>query len=713
MIAVDKLAHNDLSEKLVAVQAERTKNTNLPFFRVMVGYYFAMTASMQRCGIKLPNGAVMPINMFSVALGPSGCGKTSTVNMMEDEVLHLFRQKFTDETFPVLAEQNFPKLANKRAGRKGTDPDDELESLRVEFENQGELAFSFDQATVPAVKQARHKLLMASAGSINMQIDELGNNLLGAGDVLSTMVELFDIGKTKNKLVKNTAENLRTEEIQGRTPANVLLFGTPNRVLDGSKVEDAYRGMLDDGYARRAFFAYINRHVSINNKTAAEVLKEQLAGVNEKELASLATKFARLADPAHVNKVLSMSNAVSLAYIEYKHACEREAALLPEHEDIRSIELMHRHAKVLKLAGAYAFMEGATSLELAHLEAAMLVAHESGENFKHMMTRDRAYVKLAKYIASCGRSLTQPDLVEDLPFYKGSAAQKSDMMNLAIAHGYQNNILIKKAVRGGIDFVSGETLEATDLLKMTVSYSQDLAHGYANETCEFEQLHLLTSAIGHHWTNHHFQDGHRHDEKAIPGFNMIVLDVDHGINLSTAMMLMKDYKALFYVTKRHTDTEQRFRIVLPTNYQLKLDRDTYKEFMTNLFEWLPFEVDEATGQRARKWLSHNGHYAYQEGKLFDVLPFIPETTKNEQRQNMLTDQASMDNLERWVINNSAEGNRSNQLMRYAYVLVDAGFDYDGIRQKVNSLNEKMPNKLEEVEILSTIMVTVAKAIAKR
>ena len=144
-----------------------------------------------------------------------------------------------------------------------------------------------------------------------------------------------------------------------------------------------------------------------------------------------------------------------------------------------------------------------------------------------------------------------------------------------------------------------------------------------------------------------------------------------------------------------------------------MDAKDYKEFMANIYEWLPFEVDTATNQRARKWMSHNGHYEYNEGEVLDALPFIPKTSKNEERKGLMNSQQSMDNLERWVINNIGDGNRNNLLLRYAMILLDGGFDFEAIRTKVMSLNEKIADKLEEAEIMATILTTVMKAIAKR
>jgi hypothetical protein len=304
-------------------------------------------------------------------------------------------------------------------------------------------------------------------------------------------------------------------------------------------------------------------------------------------------------------------------------------------------------------------------------------------------------------------------MVEDLPFYRGTPAQKSEMLSLAIAYGYKNNIIIKKSFNDGIEWLRGETLKPTDLNKMVISYSDDMTTGYANEHAPFDQLHKLTQVDGKHWVAHHLNGGYRNEENCIPGFNLVVIDVDGGVNISTAKLLLKNYKFLLYTTKRHTDDEQRFRIVLPINYELAMDAKDYKEFMSNIYSWLPFDVDTATNQRARKWLSNNGHYEYNDGDVLDALPFIPKTSKNEDRKQLLESQGSMDNLERWVLNNIGDGNRNNLLLRYAMILLDGGFDFDGIRSRVVSLNDKTADKLTEAEIMSTIMVTVMKAISKK
>ena len=713
MKTFEEMAYHPASERLVSILCSKTQNSNPLFFRVLVGYYFSLVASMMRTTIATHDRGDIPVNLYALNLSTSGSGKGFSTNIMENGVIHLFRQRFLEETFPILAEQNLPKLAVKRANRKSTDPDEELARVQKEFDNLGSLVFSFDSGTPAAVKQMRHKLLMADAGSVNLQIDEIGSNLVGNVDVLNTFLELYDMGLIKQKLVKNTSENVRSEEIVGRTPTNMLLFGTPAKLLNGGKTEEELYSMLETGYARRCFFGYSRS----SNKTL-ELTPEQVYTMltnqdSDKFLEEFSSKLENLADIINVNKRLQMSKETSLLLIEYRLKCEREAEQYPEHEEIKKAEISHRYFKALKLAGAYAFVDDSPELTQDHLYQAIKLAEESGDAFNRLLTRDRPYVKLAKYIASCKRDVTQADMVEDLPFYRGATGQKQEMLNLAIAYGYKNNIIIKKSFSDGIEFLRGETLKESSLDRCVISYSNDIALNYVNEFAPFDKLHKLTQINGMHWVAHHLANGHRNEENCIAGFNLVVFDVDGGTNLSTVKLLLKNYKFLIYTTKRHTDEENRFRIIMPINYQLELDAKDYKEFMSNIYEWLPFEVDTATNQRARKWLSCEGHYEYNDGEVLDALPFIPKTSKNEARKELMNSQQSMDNLERWILNNSGDGNRNNMLLRFATILVDAGFGFDQVKDKVFALNNKMPDKLEEAEIFTTILITVGKKIAAR
>ena len=705
MIPYESLRHHEASEELVKVLIDRIQVNEPLFFRLMVAFHFSMAAASMRTNIRMPEGNTIPVNMYCVNLGPSNFGKTRASNIITKEVLDQFIPRFMEETFPIKAANEIAKISKKRAVRKQVDPDEELERVEKEFEMLGELVFSFDSGTDVAAKQLRQKLLMAKAGAINLIMDEVGLHITKNGDLLDLFMELYD-GEVKTKLVKNTRENIRSAEIRGVTPANVLMFGTPNKLLDGSKMEADLMTMLESGYGRRCFYGLVKAGVEKVVLTPEESLNRAKAANQSPVLDRLSNQFGALADFVNLNKTLEMPEETALAMYAYKTDCEERAEKYKEHEDILKVELASRFFKAVKVAGAYAFVDGSAVITLEHFYAAVKLAEESGKAFESILKREKPHIKLAKYIANIDEEVTHADLIEELPYYPKSQSQRQELLNLAIAHGYKNNIIIKKSFSDGIEFLRGETLKPTNLDEMHLSYSKDLANGYIEQKAPFGMLHKLTQSVGHHWANHSFKNNHRTEENAIPGFNMVVIDVDGGVSLNTAKLLLKQYQYLIYTTKRHTEQENRFRIILPLNFELKLDAKDYKEFMRNVFEWLPFPVDDGTDQRSRKWLSHNGSYEYNEGELVDALPFIPKTSKNEERKKLLNDQHSLDNLERWVMNNTGDGNRNKMLLRYAMILVDSGFSFQQIRTKIASLNEKLPDPLTETELDRTVMVTV-------
>lgn len=628
---------------------------------------------------------------------------------MEDSVIAGFREKFLQETFEVVAEDTIAKLSLKRAVKTNADPDQELEKTRREFASLGPLVFSFDSGTTPAVKQMRYKLLMAGAGSINLEIDEVGANLLGNSEVLTAFLELFD-GKIKPKLTKNTTDNTRGEDLDGRTPTNMMLFGTPTDLLDGSKTEDEFFSMLKTGYARRCFFGISESNTKNLEITAAELYDLLTDKVKNTTLETIADSFTDLADIGYFNRCLTVSKDVTIELLEYKISCEKRAATLGEHEEILRTEIAHRYFKALKLAGAYAFVDGSHSLTEQHLHNAIKLAEDSGRAFERILRREPAYVKLAKYISTIGIEVTHADLFEALPFYKGSQATRNELLHLATAYGYKNNIVIKKSFINNIEILRGESLQVTNLEELVLSHSADVAFNYTPVKGKWSQFEKLTQLPNHNWCVHQFADEHRQDSSVIDGFNLVVLDVDNGTTLVEAMKLLEGYCAHFHTTKRHGINGDRFRIVLPMSHVLKLDEKDYKEFMNNIYEWLPFDVDKSTLDRPRKWSTHTGTFHTVDGELLDILPFIPKTEKNETMKKQILSLQSLNNLERWFAIRMQEGSRNNQLIKYALCLTERGQDYGQVQDLVLALNSKIPNPLDKEEIYSTIMRSVGKAL---
>lgn len=711
MIDLKGVEHHPAIKEIVQVLCNQTQNTDTGFFQVQAAYFLGKLASNMRATVVTKDRGEIPVNIYALGLATSGFGKGHSVYIMENQFIKGFKQRFVEETMPIVAEKHLWKIAAERAVRKGTDEQEEFEKAEAEYQRAGTFPFTFDSGTPPAVKQLRHKLIMGDIGSINLQIDEIGSNLIGSTDVLTLFLELYDQGIVKQKLTKNTAENQRGEEIDGKTPANMLLFGTPSKLLDGGQTEDQFYSFLDTGYARRCLFG-IGQHnkKALYSLTPTEIWNRLVQPKNSTVISKWATQFHKLAAPQMYGWRMEMDDTVGIQLLTYKIECEKAADLLADHEEIKKAELSHRYFKVLKLAGAYAFIDESNEVEMEHIMQAILLVEESGAAFQTILNREKTYVKLAKYIADVDTEVTHADLHEALPFYKSGNAARNEMMTMAMAWGYKKHIIIKKTFIDGIEFFKGETLQETNVDELILSHSDNWAYDFEPELAQFENLYILTQLEGHHWANHHFASKHRSAQNAIPGFNMVVIDVDGGVSLDTAHELMKEFKFMTYTTKRHSEENNRFRMIIPINYILELDGDEYKEFMQGIVNWLPFKTDEEANQRERKWESyHAGTYHYNhEGELLDALRFIPKTSKNEQYRKEFQQVQSLDNLERWFAQRIASGNRNNQMLKYALALVDTGMNLMEISQQVHAFNKKLNKPLEENEIDSTIMVTVAK-----
>lgn len=500
------VSYHPIVEQLAKILCERTRSDDPSFFRIMASYYIVKIASMMRCSIATADRGKIPVSMYAINLATSGHGKGHSMNIFEDSIIKAFRSRFLESTFPEIAAKNINNRATKRANRFGSDPDEMKAQMEADFEHMGPLLFSFDSGTPAAVKQMRDKLLMAGAGSMNLEIDEIGSNLIGQTEILNAFLELFDVGKLKQKLLKSTNDNKRLEEIQGKTPTNMLLFGTPNKLMDGGKTEEEMISFLEIGFARRCIFGYSLKSRKSTSQTAKQIFKTLTSKSADKYLQQVSHDMEKLADSVNFDNTLTMQEPVAIALFQYRLDCEERADQLPEHQEIQRAELEHRYFKAMKLAGGYAFIDKDSEILDKHLWQAIKLVEDSGTALHKILNREHAHIKLARYIAGVGADVTHADISEDLPFYKGTGAFKNEMMKYAIGWGYKNNVIIKRFEADDIEFFRGEALHEVNLKEINVSYSTDVAVGYQNDVIPFAEIGTLTGASGYHWTNHHLGD---------------------------------------------------------------------------------------------------------------------------------------------------------------------------------------------------------------
>lgn len=697
---------NKLQEDIVDILVAKTGNNDRSFFRVMVAYKFAEIATNMRTTVEYMGTKNIPTNMYALDLAPSGYSKNASMNVLEKEIFKKFKDSFMNMSFPTIGDVNIDKLANDYSIASGCDIAEAKHLIMKEYNNLPKFLYSFGSSTPEGFKAMRAKLSMSGIGATNNVVDEIGSNLTNNTETMTVQLEAYDMGDSKQKLIKTDGGN---SDLRGSVPSNLFAFGTQSKLFDGASVEKNFFELLETGYARRFIVGFVENHTRDTTLSAEDMYDKIMSSSIDMDIISLSNYFDGFANASQYGKSISMSKDVSIELINYRLECDEKANNLKEHENIYEAVLRHSYWRALKIAGAYAFVMDEPSITSEILGNAIALVDESNRCFKSMLARPKAYVRLAKYIANVGRKITQVDLIEDLPFYRGTESQKRELMQLAVAHGYNNNIIIKNTMKDGVEFFEGESLIATDLNHITCSWSKDITEGYKTANSRFHNLHQLVCGNGFHYCAHSFVDGYRKSDKAIEGFNLLILDVDNGLPIDVCKTLLKEYTFLIATTKRHTEAHNRYRIIIPMSHTLKLNAQDYKTFMKNVFDWLPFSSDEQTSDIARKWESHKGTHLYNDGKLFDVMDFIPNTPKETKYKDRIKRIGNSDMLQRWfLINYSDEDGRNNTLIKYALALLDDGMNSENIRHSVYDMNTKFENPISELEIESTVMKTVIK-----
>lgn len=712
----DSLEHHPFIEEVGAALAAKTNNPDPAMFRVMSAWHLTKAVSNMHGMVKSAVGSPMPINMYGICLAPSGAGKGHAMSTLEQGIFGRYFSALNDKI-----EEAEHEAVNRISSRYVSDAglDEGLSRTKAERDvtELGPYVETFDSGTAPAIKQLRAKIQQLGFGALNLQIDEIGSNLSSSEEALTTFLELYDLGQIKQKVTKVTKESSRTLDNRSCTPANLLMFGTPSKLFDGGNTEKLFIDLVTAGYARRSFFSWQASRRGMRTISQDEAFQKAVALLTALDQSPWIEKVRFLLQGER-KKIYSLSDRADKQLFAYRVYCEQRSEEYPEHqEDVRA-EMMHRHIKTMKVAAAFAALERLPVVLIRHINHAIALAEESGKAFQTMLTRDKPYIRLAKYITTNKNRMTQADLVATLPYYTGSQSARNDMMNLATSWAYSHDKLIRKEYADGIEFFSGEALEQTDLSAIPLSYSSHMADNYTNSTPAWDKLPKLLLAQDLHFTNHLLAAGehgmgHRSEANIIEGCNFIVLDVDGTASLPLARSVLEDFQYYIYTTKSHKDDDHHYRIVMPLSHKVNLNREVFQNFMRNIYNWLPFEVDVAAKDRCRKWASHPGQLEENAGMLLDATQFIPNTIRQEKMSLAADGLKNLPALERWFALQMSAGNRNNMLARFAFVLVDTGLSLPEIETRVISLNNSQSDKLSMAEIQQTVLRSVAQRIQQR
>ncbi len=699
---------NETISQLVRLVRTKTPEVNKYFTTMMVMNKVAQIVGNMRGKISYMDGSIIPLNMYGVMLATSGYGKGKTNNILEENITNGFIDKFMNSYAPKISSDALEDLSERNSVQYGTELTESRAKVMKEWDRLPKHLYSFSDATLEGFKAKRVKLSMIDLGATNLEVDEIGLALERISDIIGLVLEVYDGGKAKSKLIK-----VDSNSDAKKVPANVFFFGTPSKLLSGGRIEKLFIEFLDNGYARRTVFGYIEEDAEIEEINSADILASMRRVDTEQEMRNISDYLARFASDNYHNKIISVDDKEAIMILDYKTSCENRSRELRKHQEIQKAELKHRHWKMFKIAGILSFIDNRNNISEEDVLDAIEFVEESGQAFDRIMNRSPNHERLLDFILDQKRSITQADLVESLHFYgQLGKVQKEEMLVLASSFAYSHNAVITRKFNDGVEFISAKILEDNSGEQTILSISTDITEGYDNKIGKFDNLkNILKSNF--HYCSHHFNDGYRDWEHARPKFNIVILDIDDGDSLQLVMALMNDYKYLIGTTKRHQKEGygDRFRMVLQLDRTIELDRDEHSMFMENIFNWLPFNVDTACKDIARKYMGYPEALLFEnEGQTIPSIDFIPHTSKSINTAKRITDLSSLDSLERWFSLNSSSGNRNNLTHRFAMMLVDGGLDYETIEEKVRKMNDSLDSPLPERELYASVFTTVRKKL---
>lgn len=692
---VKKMKYNRIQEDMLEVVRSKTGVKDLDFSRLVTAFYLVKAASQLHLQVDTPANGIVPCNMYAFGFAASGQNKGYSSFIIEKLLLKKFYNKL-QKLQGHIEDKNIVQLSYKIKSKN-------LEELVEEFASLGPYIDWFDSATLAAIKQYRQRIMMSGYGSMTMIVDEIGY-FLAENDIFKLFLILWDIGVSGEKLLKVTSDQKRSTPLDKMTPTNLLCFGTGSKLFDGGSTEKIFMDFLKSGYARRSFFAHSATTTYDTNLSAQDRWLDAINNSNAKTIKKIQAKLSVVANKKKV-KPIKMPRDTGIKLYEYRIYCEERINKLHESEEELSAYLLHAHMRVAKLAAVYTFFDGSSVMTPKHLEAAIKLSEDSYVTLKnYILARPEPHVRLIKYISNANTPVTHADLAK-LPYYPKTKQAQEQQLMLAEAWGYTHGVTLTRKLKSNIEFLDATAMDKFNPDKLILAHSQHITEDYQN--VEFNEKTLLEflNTVGVNYVNHHLKGGYRNEKNCKPGSNIIILDIDEPLFMDTVKLVLEDYKFIAYETKRSTKKKPRVRILLFLNYVPNLKKSEYAKFCTNIYNWVPFDVDRQTNQRSRKWLTSNKNITVNEGKLLNIFKFLPETKENELLKVISKNIGSLPQFESWILKEWKEGNRNNLLFRYKRVLKERGYNKKRVAQLITHLNNSSNSPLLDNELQHTVLLT--------
>jgi hypothetical protein len=681
-------------------------------------------SSHLRKSIELHDGTLVPTNAIVFALAGSGLSKDKSLNAVRKS-LSLGYSQIEDQR------KEFAKTKAESAARtEGDDAENWPKYYRAPKPLQTGLG------TVEGLMHHFADIAENPTGAGSIMSSEIGSELQTNGsmvDIIKTISVAYDLGNIPAKIVKSH-EN-QTSEIKG-LPINALFFGSHEALLFDNQIKAKFRLVFNTQLARRSIFAFTPEapeklHITSvkglyelreAERHRARMAQEELNGLTCDLVSNTTTDSLKISDEA-----MQLFDV----YLEYNTLISDD---MPNKFPISKLSRRHKQWLALKLAGNYAVLDNAETLEEEHYTYAIntveLLSNDLSD-FEHELIKE-PYEQLAdmcKFNAENGQfELTLHEL-RKLSYVTGTGTSKAKVEELCtLANSYDstgrytahdNGISYKEIIKTdivGVTYKIFDTELKGEELKEFMSINSK--NGYEFFDTSFENLEnlLVENAI---YTSFQFTDGVRNKENLVGGTKFVILDIDKSVLTDQEAHALLDEYNHYIVRTCDVENEFKFRVIIEMDSIIDIDERLWKPFIQEVAYELGLIVDLLP--KSQIFLSYEGRKIIKqlEGKTLEskflIERAVARVKDNPKPVNSLPakDKQSKLNDPRTTFAFAFEcepGERSNKIYRALALAIDLDADADYVKNLAIEINEYLAVPMHEDRLRRTLITPALRRI---
>ena len=576
----------------------------------------------------------IPTNFIGFTLASSGSAKTSSVNKLE---------KALSRGYNVIEDVR-KVLAEKKAKEKAEANDEENWLKYMKPLNPLFNSISTEAGMIKKLNDFKNE----GIGLPSLFVDEISTELACNADIvpnIKLVSELFDSGNKKVRALKD--ETMQSEEVSGMGMCALFIGSEIGLLLDENALRK-FNGEFISKLARRCFFNFPDfiyeekDYNDIESILSSELEQKEFQVANSLEIRDMSYNVAKKLSESDVTNIMIDVDAERL-YKIYKFHCKYESQKHKEESVI--LEQLHRHWKVLKLAGVYAAIDERNSISIEDLKEAICFAESidghlakfielsKREDYEILIdllrVEDRVSVHELKkrgIINGTGKAETK---IQSLIELGNSKLGKEGM--LKYTEGFVELELFK-SVEHGASFIMVEGTKE--------ERSWKTKDGYKYQKTKFEKLgNLLCNDTA--YCAFEFTDGVRSNDNICSGATFVVLDIDDSdITYTEAHDMLSDFRHIVAKTSNENNP-YKFRAIVELDIEVNLDSRLWKNFMSKVGEYLGLELDLLPksqiyyGFKGREVLTNLEGEPLPASELIKTIDILPKEVKRLTKNKLI------------------------------------------------------------------------------